>query len=88
MSENGMKIMHSKGKLLGLKSVEIGMCENCIFGKQNRVSFQINGKTPKKERLELVHSDVWGPTTISSIGGKHYFVTFIDDHSRKYGFIF
>uniref|UniRef100_A0A803Q806 Integrase catalytic domain-containing protein n=1 Tax=Cannabis sativa TaxID=3483 RepID=A0A803Q806_CANSA len=40
-------------------------------------------RTPKKERLELVHSDVWGPTTTSSIGGKHYFVTFIDDHSRK-----
>ncbi|BBG97487.1 transposable element gene [Prunus dulcis] len=59
------------------------MCEDCIFGKQKRVSFQTSGRTPKKERLELVHSDVWGPTTISSIGGKHYFVTFIDDHSRK-----
>ncbi|BBH04062.1 Toll-Interleukin-Resistance domain family protein [Prunus dulcis] len=83
MSEKGMKIMHSKGKLPGLESVGIDMCEDCIFGKQKRVSFQTSGRTPKKERLELVHSDVWGPTTISSIGGKHYFVTFIDDHSRK-----
>ena len=31
MSEKGMKIMHSKGKLPGLQSVEIGMCENYIF---------------------------------------------------------
>jgi hypothetical protein len=83
MSEKGMKIMHSNGKLQGLRSIEIDMCEDCILGKQKRVRFQTNGRTPKKERLELIHSDVWGPTTVSSIGGKKYFVTFIDDHSRK-----
>ncbi|KAL3830794.1 hypothetical protein ACJIZ3_019596 [Penstemon smallii] len=83
MSEKGMKIMHSKGKLPNLQSIDIDMCEDCILGKHKRVSFQTSGRTPKKEKLELVHSDVWGPTTVSSIGGKHYFVTFIDDHSRK-----
>ena len=83
MSEKGMKIMHSKGKLPGLQSVEIDMCEDCILGKQKRVSFQNGGRPPKKEKLELVHSDVWGPTIVPSLGGKHYFVTFIDDHSRK-----
>ena len=40
-------------------------------------------ETLKKEKLELVHFDVWGPTIVSSIGWKHYFVTFINDHSRK-----
>ncbi|XP_057426441.1 uncharacterized mitochondrial protein AtMg00300-like [Lotus japonicus] len=81
MSAKGMKVMHSKGKLPGLQSVEIDMCEDCIFGKQKRVSFQTSGRTPKKERLELVHSNVWGPTTVPSISGKRYFLTFIDDHS-------
>ena len=33
--------------------------------------------------LEIVHSDVWGPTKESSIGGNKYFLTFIDDYSRK-----
>ena len=83
MSEKGMKIMHSKGKLPCLQSVEIDMCKDCILGKQRRVSFQTSGRTPKKEKLELVHFDVWGPTKVSSIGGKHYFVTFIDDHSQE-----
>ncbi|WVZ14797.1 hypothetical protein V8G54_012363 [Vigna mungo] len=83
MSEKGMRIMHSKGKLPSLRSIEFDMCEDCILGKQKRVSFQRSGRIPKKERLELVHSNVWGPTTVSSIGGKRYFVTFIDDHSRK-----
>ncbi|CAO2827530.1 unnamed protein product [Amaranthus hypochondriacus] len=83
MSEKGMKILHSIGKLPCLKFVNLDMCEECILGKQKRVSFQTYGRTPMKEKLELVHSDVWGPTTTQSIGGKQYFVTFIDDHSRK-----
>ena len=83
MSEKGMKIMHSKRKLPCLQLVEIDMCEDCILGKQKRVRFQTSGRTPKKEKLDLVHSNIWGPTKVSSIGGKHYFVTFIDDHSHK-----
>jgi hypothetical protein len=30
-----------------------------------------------------VHIDVWGPTPVSSLGGSHYYVTFIDDATRK-----
>ena len=33
--------------------------------------------------LELVHTDVCGSMNISSIGGNNYFLTFIDDFSRK-----
>ena len=33
--------------------------------------------------MELVHTDVWGPAKVSSFGGSLYFVTFIDDASRK-----
>ena len=36
-----------------------------------------------REILEYVHSDVWGPTKTASLGGSHYFVTFIDDFSRR-----
>jgi len=31
----------------------------------------------------LVHSDVCGPLPVKSIGGCKYFITFIDDFSRK-----
>ena len=30
-----------------------------------------------------MHSNVWGPTRELSLGGSQYFVTFIDDFSRK-----
>ncbi|XP_070002053.1 uncharacterized mitochondrial protein AtMg00300-like [Nicotiana sylvestris] len=58
MSEKGMKLLASKKKLSNLKHVELGLCEDCIYGKQKRVSFSKVGRTPKKEKLELVHTDV------------------------------
>lgn len=30
-----------------------------------------------------MHTYVWGPTYISSIGDSSYYVTFIDDETRK-----
>ena len=41
------------------------------------------GKEKKEEKLELVHSDVWGPAQVTSLGGANYYVTFIDDATRK-----
>ena len=64
ISEKGMKTLMSKGKLPNLKNVDVGLCEDCIFGKQKKVSFTKIGKTPKAERLELVHTDVWGPSPV------------------------
>ena len=83
MSEKGMKTLLSKGKLPDLKNVDVGLCEDCIFGKQKKVSFTKIGKTPKAERLELVHTDVWGPSPVSSLASSLYYVTFIDDSTRK-----
>ena len=33
--------------------------------------------------LDLVYSDVCGPMKTKTLGGSLYFVTFINDHSRK-----
>ncbi len=33
-------------------------------------------------KLQLVHSNVYGPVQTESIGGQRYFVTFIDDASQ------
>ncbi|KAE8730100.1 hypothetical protein F3Y22_tig00003041pilonHSYRG00846 [Hibiscus syriacus] len=83
MSEKGIKTLLSKGKLSDLKNVDVGLCEDCIFGKQKKVSFAKIGKTPKAEKLELVHIDVWGPSPVPSLAGSLYYVTFIDDSTRK-----
>jgi transposase InsO family protein len=57
--------------------------EHCVYGKQKRVRFLRVGKEKKNERLELVHTDVWGLAQVSSLGGSNYYVTFIDDATRK-----
>ena len=36
--------------------------------------------------LDLVHTDVYGPFSIMSCEGFHYFITFTDDYSR-YGYV-
>ena len=30
-----------------------------------------------------MHTDVWGPAQVQSLGGPRYYVTFIDDATRK-----
>jgi hypothetical protein len=69
--------------LKGVKSCKLGFCEYCLFGNQQiRVSFKVVSHTSKSV-LDYVHSDVWGPVAVPSNGGAHYFVSFIDDFSRK-----
>ena len=54
-----------------------------VFMKNRRVRFLKVGKQNKSEKLELVHTNVWGPAHVQSLGGSHYYVTFIDDATRK-----
>lgn len=58
------------------------VCISCLEGKQSRNSFPSEGSRAKG-MLELIHSDVCGPMEVQSLGGANYFVTFIDDYSRK-----
>ena len=51
-----------------------------VYGKQTRVIFL---KVRKSEKLEVVHTYVWGLDWIQSLGVSHYYVTFIDDATRK-----
>ena len=47
------------------------------------IGFPTQGGTCATQLLELIHSDVNGPMRTTSHGGAKYFVTFIDDFSRK-----
>jgi hypothetical protein len=83
MSENGMHILHKINLFLDLKQIDLDFCDHCVYGKHKRVRFLRVGKEKKNERLELVHTDVWGPYQVSSLGGSRYYVRFIDDATRK-----
>ena len=53
----------------------------CQFGKQIALPFN-NNVSHDLSSFDLIHSDVWGPYPISTPGGSHYFVIFMDDFSR------
>ncbi|XP_042038432.1 uncharacterized mitochondrial protein AtMg00300-like [Salvia splendens] len=57
-------------------------CEECILAKSKMLTFP-EGKHCSKAPLDYAHSDVWGPAQTQSIGGGRYFLTIIDDYSRK-----
>lgn len=65
-----------------IENKDKGVCISCLEGKQPRNPFPSEGSRAKG-LLELIHSDVCGPMEVQSLGGAHYFVTFIDDFSRK-----
>ena len=57
-------------------------CKACLQGKQHRIPFPTSGATRATDILEIVHSDVCGPMSKTSLGKTRYFLTFIDDKSR------
>ncbi|CAH9096206.1 unnamed protein product [Cuscuta epithymum] len=83
MSEKGMSLLLKRNVLPGVHDIHLKKCSHCLAGKQNRVSFKSHPPSRKECILDLVHSDVCGPMKTRTLGGCSYFVTFIDDHSRK-----
>jgi transposase InsO family protein len=75
----------SKEMVKGLPKIEIPnkICDGCLIGKQSRNAFNKSMPMRSSNVLEVVHSDVCGPFDENSLGGNRYFVTFVDEYSRK-----
>lgn len=58
------------------------LCVGCVLGKSHRVAMPKTATTRATRVLELIHSDICGPMECASLGGKRYFITFVDDYSR------
>ena len=41
-----------------------------------------NSESISNSIFQLIHSDIWGPSPVTSISGSRYFVVFIDNYSR------
>ncbi|KAI8436415.1 hypothetical protein MSG28_010011 [Choristoneura fumiferana] len=75
MSENTEHVIFSD-------KIENLTCITCKEGKQTRLPFKSSGVKVNKP-LELVHSDICGPMETQSLGGARYFLTFLDDYSKR-----
>jgi hypothetical protein len=68
---------------LPLISCRDGVCASCFLGKHHQDSFDKRVSWHTSTTLQLVHCDLWGPLSSPSFSGCKYFLTFIDDFSRR-----
>ena len=80
-----MKLLHTKNMVKGFSLIDKPktVCEDFIFGKQHKETFPDKKSYRARTPLEIMHYDICGPMQTMSIGGYKYFLTFIDDFSRK-----
>lgn len=79
-----LKKMSEKNMATGVPKIEHPnqVCEGCVIAKQTRTSFPNQAVFRAQKPLQLVHADLCGPITPTSIGGSKYFLLLIDDFSR------
>jgi hypothetical protein len=76
----------SKNKgVKGLPNLKKGgfFCEDCQLNKQRRVSFKSHGGIRSKKPLELLVLDVWGPVKYKGRKGERFFLSILDDFSKR-----
>ncbi|GKD32474.1 retrovirus-related pol polyprotein from transposon TNT 1-94 [Tanacetum coccineum] len=58
-------------------------CDACKIGKQAHASHKAKNIVSTTRCLELLHMDLFGPSTVHSYGGNRYTLVIVDDYSSK-----
>ena len=85
ISRKRLERLVKDGILPNLDFTNLGMCVDCIKGKQTKHTKK--GATRSTELIEIILTDICGPFNVPSFGKEKYFITFIDDFSR-YSYIY
>nr|GEY40080.1 zinc finger, CCHC-type [Tanacetum cinerariifolium] len=88
----------SRGKIKVINGSKIVLYgtrrDNCVYSLDGHavVGARKAGSVWKKESkhttqgvIDYVHSDLWGPSQVESLGGKRYFLSIVEDYSRRTG---
>ena len=80
-----MSLLRSKEMLTSIPPIKIlkKICDNCLISKQPRNSFSNFTTSKASEKLHVVYLDICGSLNTPSLGGNRYFVSFVDNLSRK-----
>ena len=78
-----LETLKRKDMVSGLKiddtSMPLATCTACVQAKQAHRPFPKEAENRSKVAGERIVSDVWGPARVQSIGGWHYYISFMDD---------
>jgi hypothetical protein len=80
-----LKKTFKQGKVVGGKDVKFEkdkLCSACQAGKQFATSHPMKASLSTSRPLELLHMDLFGPTTYKGLGGNLYYLVVVDDYSR------
>lgn len=77
-----------KDELVTGVNVDIGtptpFCETCLYANGKRKPVPKERQGEKSSNFgDQIHSDVWGPAPVATIGGNRYYVSFTDDATRE-----
>ena len=79
-----MRILHKIISLHGLPTLSSNknlVCDACSSSKSHRLPYSYSTHQTSKP-LEIIHSDLWGPSPVISHTGNRYYVIFVDDFIR------
>ena len=79
-SSSRVQHLASRG-LLSSVFIENFDCVSSQLGKQPALPFNTS-ESMSTDIFNLIHFDVWRPSSVSSIGGSRYFVVFVNNYSR------
>nr|ABB46643.2 retrotransposon protein, putative, Ty1-copia subclass [Oryza sativa Japonica Group] len=82
---NQLSKLSKRDLVVGLKDVKFEkdkLCSACQAGKQVACSHPTKSIMSTPRPMELLHIDLFGPTTYKSIGGNSHCLVIIDDYSR------
>ena len=71
----------AKNNLDLLRSSASSICHACQLGKSHRLPFYLSASV-STQPLDLIFTDVWGPSPFPSVNGNKYYVVFVDDFGK------
>ena len=86
ISHDRAKLLISKGLVVGINleaDSEATVCESCEFAKGTRKAIaKVRDGERCAELGDEIHSDLWGPSPVETLGKKRYYISFTDDYTR------
>lgn len=82
VGKKGMDELLKQKVITGSSLYDFKTCEHCILGKSKKTPYQ-KSQHVTSAPLEYAHADLWGPARTESLGGGKYFLSIMDDFSRK-----
>jgi hypothetical protein len=69
----------------GIQLIDDGspiICDSCKYAKMTcKIILKERTAPPAKCFGDKIHTDLWGPSPVNSLGRRRYYITFTDDHT-------